>query len=216
MNEEIEQKTSSFYKGLVTGLGIAIVITLLVLGGISLNKDIKNFSNKNIGSSSQHTEIVNNDSIKKLKLLEETINKHFWQEVETEKMEEGMYKGLLDSLDDPYSVYYTVEELENLRQQTEGIYYGIGAYIGKNEEMGYCEITRIIENTPAEESKLMAGDVIVEIDGEDMQGKDNTYVVSKIKGDAGTYVTLTIYRSGESDYLKIDVERRKIESPTVT
>ena len=77
------------------------------------------------------------------------------------------------------------------------------------------QISKIIKNTPAEESDLMPKDYIYAVDGENMQGKDSTYVVSKIKGEEGTWVTITVVREGVNDPLDIKVERRKIESPTV-
>ena len=55
----------------------------------------------------------------KLAVLEDTIGKYFWKDVEEETLEDGLYRGLLDSLEDPYSVYYTNEELLALQQQTE-------------------------------------------------------------------------------------------------
>ena len=122
---------------------------------------------------------------------------------------------MLESLDDPYSVYYTHDELVQLQQQTEGIYYGIGAYISQDNEMGYVRVSKIIKNTPAEASGLQQDDYIYKVDGEDMQGKDSSYVVSKIKGEAGTKVTITVVREGATDPIDIEVERQKIESPTV-
>lgn len=174
----------------------------------------KNGQNKD-SESSQEESIVNKGVEKKLEILQDTITEYFWQDVDEETLEDGLYKGLLKSLDDPYSVYYTSEELIALQEQTEGIYYGIGAYISQDLNTGYAQISKIIKNTPAEESDLMQGDYIYKINGEDMQGKDSTYVVSKIKGEEGTSVIITVVREGASEPIDISVERRKIESPTV-
>jgi carboxyl-terminal processing protease len=102
-----------------------------------------------------------------------------------------------------------------MQEQTEGIYYGIGAYISQDSESGYVRISGIIKNTPAEESGLLPDDYIYMVDGEDMYGQDSSYVVSKIKGEEHTYVTISVLRDGETDPIDISVERRKIESPTV-
>ena len=99
---------------------------------------------------------------------------------------------------------------------TEGIYYGIGAYISKAVTDEFCIISGVIENTPAQEADLRDGDIIYEVDGVLTQGMDTTEVVSLIKGEEGTQVVLTLIREGEDDYLEIPVERRKIESPTVS
>lgn len=160
--------------------------------------------------------LVNEGTMDKLEIIEKAISEYYYQkDISTEKMINGMYQGVVASLGDPYSTYYTEEDLEDLMQQTEGIYYGIGAYVGMDAQTGMAYISGVFEGTPAEESGLRDGDVIYMVNEEPMQGLELSEIVGKIKGEEGTKVHLTIYREGESDYLQIDVERRKIESPTV-
>lgn len=211
MNER-EESSKSFWRGLVTGLGVALLIVALV---VTASKVVRTFQMVGIIPSGAKESVTNSQTIEKLSVLEDTIQKYFWKDVTEEKLEEGVYKGILESLEDPYSVYYTPEELLDLQQQTEGIYYGIGAYISQNKETGYVQISKVMKNTPAEESGLMQGDYIYMVNGEDMFEKDSTYVVSKIKGEEGTTVMITVLRETESEPLEIEVERRKIESPTV-
>ncbi len=211
MNER-EENSKSFWKGLVTGLGVALLIAALA---VTASKVIRTFQMVGIIPSGAKESVTNSQTIEKLSVLEDTIQKYFWKDVTEEELEEGVYKGILESLEDPYSVYYTPEELLDLQQQTEGIYYGIGAYISQSTEAGYVQISKVMKNTPAEESGLMQGDYIYMVNGEDMFEKDSTYVVSKIKGEEGTKVMITVLRETESEPLEIEVERRKIESPTV-
>jgi carboxyl-terminal processing protease len=131
-------------------------------------------------------------------------------------MIEGMYSGIVASLGDPYSVYYTAEEWESLMEDTEGIYYGIGAYLSLDEATGLAKISGVIADTPAEEAGLRENDIIYQVDGESIQGLELSEIVTKVKGKEGTTVHLTIIRDGETDYLELDVERRQIETPTVT
>lgn len=159
--------------------------------------------------------VANPDTMEKLQVLEDTIHEYYLEDVEEEELEKGVYSGLLDSLGDPYSVYYSSEELEELQNKTEGIYYGIGAYIGIDTNTSLPRITGIIDGTPAQESGLRAGDLLYKVDGNEVQGQELSQVVSQVKGEEGTTVRLTIVREGESDYLEIDVVRRKVESPTV-
>lgn len=160
--------------------------------------------------------LVNEGTMDKLEIIEKAISEYYYQkDISTEKMIDGMYRGVIASLGDPYSTYYTEEDLEDLMQQTEGIYYGIGAYVGMDAQTGMAYISGVFEGTPAEESGLRDGDVIYMVNEEPMQGLELSEIVGKIKGEEGTKVHLTIYREGESNYLQIDVERRKIESPTV-
>ena len=215
MNENEKDDNRSFWRGLAVGLSSSCAILLVVFGSVKIYQTYRVYGRLASGSSAETESVANEKTTEKLGVLENTIKQYFWQDVDESTLEEGVYKGLLESLDDPYSVYYTHDELVQLQQQTEGIYYGIGAYISQDNEMGYVRVSKIIKNTPAEASGLQQDDYIYKVDGEDMQGKDSSYVVSKIKGEAGTKVTITVVREGATDPIDIEVERQKIESPTV-
>lgn len=215
MNENEKDDNRSFWRGLAVGLASSCAILLVVFGSVKIYQTYRVYGKLASGSSAETESVANEKTTEKLGVLENTIKQYFWQDVDESTLEEGVYKGLLESLDDPYSVYYTHDELVQLQQQTEGIYYGIGAYISQDKEMGYVRVSKIIKNTPAEASGLQQDDYIYKVDGEDMQGKDSSYVVSKIKGEAGTKVTITVVREGATDPIDIEVERQKIESPTV-
>lgn len=215
MNENEKEDNRSFWRGLAVGLASSCAILLVVFSSVKIYQTYRVYGRLASGSSAETESVANEKTTEKLGVLENTIKQYFWQDVDESTLEEGVYKGLLESLDDPYSVYYTHDELVQLQQQTEGIYYGIGAYISQDNEMGYVRVSKIIKNTPAEASGLQQDDYIYKVDGEDMQGKDSSYVVSKIKGEAGTKVTITVVREGATDPIDIEVERQKIESPTV-
>ena len=213
MNENEKDDNRSFWRGLAVGLASSCAILLVVFGSVKIYQTYRVYGKLASGNSAETESVANEKTTEKLGVLENTIKQYFWQDVDESTLEEGVYKGLLESLDDPYSVYYTHDV--QLQQQTEGIYYGIGAYISQDNEMGYVRVSKIIKNTPAEASGLQQDDYIYKVDGEDMQGKDSSYVVSKIKGEAGTKVTITVVREGATDPIDIEVERQKIESPTV-
>lgn len=215
--EKRQSGTKYYVLGMVTGILAAVAVALGAMGAVHLYKSVSpiNIGNASAGTQPGGATSITDESVeKKLAVLEDTIGKYFWKDVEEETLEDGLYRGLLGSLEDPYSVYYTNEELIALQQQTEGIYYGIGAYI-QDGDTGYAQISRVIKNTPAEESGLMQGDYIYKVNDEDMQGKDKSYVVSKIKGEEHTYVMMTVIRENAPEPIDISVERRKIESPTV-
>lgn len=209
--------TKYYVIGLVTGIAVALTVVLLGFSGVKFYQNvIKPYRDIQQSAEDAQPESIANDGVEtKLTVLEKTIQKYFWKEVDEETLEDGLYKGLLEALDDPYSEYYTKEELLELQADTEGIYYGIGAYISEDVETGYVQISGIMKGSPAEESDLMQDDYIYKVDDEDMQGKESSYVVSKIKGEEGTFVTITVIREGAAQPLDIKVERRRIESPTV-
>ena len=215
--EQMEQnnKRNGYWSGLISGLLLAILLIGCVYIG---NQVYRIFESKKIAESNQaeDAELLNEYTAAKVEVIEETIEQYFLEETDRNTLENGIYTGMVNALDDPYSEYYSAEELEELQMSTEGIYYGIGAYISKAATDEFCTISGVIENTPAEEADLRAGDIIYEVDGVLTQGMDTTEVVSLIKGEEGTQVVLTLVRDGEDDYLKIPVERRKIESPTVS
>lgn len=208
-------KRNWFAGGMIAGLIVAILISCvvyLIQGGNSGKVRV-------MGAKSSETDAadsaVNALSLQKLGMIEDTINEYYLGEVSKEDLETGLYRGLVEATGDPYSVYYTPEELEELRESSSGIYYGIGAYVGWDSQTQYCKLTGIIEGTPAEEAGLKAEDIIVKVDGVDTFGMETTEVVELIKGEENTEVLLTISRVGEDDFLEIPVTRRRVEAPTV-
>lgn len=215
--EQMEQNNqrNGYWSGLLSGLLLAI----LLIGSIYIGKQVfQIFEAKKITEEAQveDAELLNDYTAAKVEVIEDTIKEYYLEETDRSALENGIYTGLVNALEDPYSVYYSAEELQELQMSTEGIYYGIGAYLSKAAEDAYCVVSGVIEHTPAQEAGLRADDVIYMVDGVDVYGMDITEVVSLIKGEEGTQVVLTLVREGESDYLEVPVERRKIESPTVS
>lgn len=208
---------SFFFLGLFAGIATALLVVAIGWLGIELQKVAESQNNGGV----RHVELdedsaLDSNTIAKLQALAETIDKYFFlHEVTDEEMRDGMYKGLLASLGDPYSEYYTAEELSSLMQDSEGIYYGIGAYVQLDEDTGLPKISGVIAGSPAEEANLRADDLIYEIDGTSTYGLNLTEAVALIKGPEGTEVKITLIREGESDYVKKTLTRRRVESPTV-
>lgn len=208
----------SFIGGLIAG----IMVTLLVGCGYFAGKQLYQVLGpegrrvSTAGAISGNADTVANElTMQKLSVLEEMIEEYFLQDVDEETLEKGVYKGMIAALDDPYSTYYTEEELADIQEKTQGIYYGIGARVGIDEDTKLPRIASVISNTPAEEAGLMAGDLLYKADDTMLQGMDLSSAVALIKGDEGTSVHITVIREGESDYLEFDVTRRKLENETV-
>lgn len=159
--------------------------------------------------------IVDNETISKMSSIEKVIREYYYEDVDAKDLENGVYDGMMASIGDKYSDYYSPEELEEVRQDNAGLYGGIGAYVGTDNTTNLVVITKVMPGTPAEEFGLQADDIIYKVDGVDCTNMTSSDVVKLIRGEEHTFVTLTIVREGEDDYLDIDVERRIIESPTV-
>lgn len=206
--------------GFLLGMLLGVTATLLVAGFVAAGvKFYEAIDSRKVSEKRRNTagSIVNEETEKKLSTIEDVIEEYYYQDadIDVEAMSDGMYAGMVAALGDPYSVYYTEEEWEGLMQDTEGIYYGIGAYLMIDQATGLGKISGVIEGTPAEEAGLRENDLLYLVDGETTAGMELSEIVSRVKGEEGTTVHFTIYREGETDYLEVDVERRKIEAPTV-
>ncbi len=204
-------------KGFIVGLAVMCVaiILLLIIDAVAATLV---FSRLRVQTNSAIAmdEDGNIPYTEKIEILKDAIKNYFYlSDVTDEQLEDGMYKGLLESLDDVYSVYYTADELNEMLSDSQGIYYGIGAYVSLDTETTLPKISGIIANTPAERAGLRANDIIYEIDGESTYGLSLSEAVDRIRGEIGTEVELGIVRMGEADVIYVPVTREKVESPTV-
>ncbi len=120
------------------------------------------------------------------------------QSIDPDALFQAAVRGMLESLGDPYSVYFSASESENFENSVNGQFEGIGAYLGEGEEPGSIVFTKWVEGSPAAESGLELGDQLVSIDGVTVEGMSLDQVISRIKGAAGTQVTLTVLRDGQT------------------
>jgi len=131
--------------------------------------------------------------------VREALMKDYYREVDEDTLVLGAIRGMTGSLEDPYTFYYTPEELKRENEDTTGVYYGIGTLL-QNTAEGEIEIVRVFPNSPAEAAGVHTGDVILAVDGVAVTGVDGrSYLeaVRRMRGGEGTQVTLTIRRNGE-------------------
>ena len=206
-----------FLGGFITGIAGAMLVLAVCYLGLYVQNVVESNQRASEEVGFREDSAIDASVLNKMQTLESTIDNHFYLwDVTDEELRDGIYKGMLNALGDPYSEYYTAEELTDLMQQTEGIYYGIGAYVGQDTATGLPKISGTIAGAPAEEVGLRANDLIYEVDGQPTAGLTLTEAVSLIKGPENTEVVLTIVREGETDYLEIPVTRRKVEAVTVS
>ena len=205
-----------FLAGMITGIAGALLVVAICIFGIGVQESLEARGNAGTTVRLNEGSAIVAELINKHKSLENTIHQYFYlHEVSNEELQEGLYRGLLWALQDPYSEYYSAEELEEILQQTEGIYYGIGAYVTLDTATSLPKISGVIEGTPAQEAGLRTDDIIYEVEGVSTYGMSVTEAVGLIKGPENSQVTLTIVRMGETDYLEFTLTRRKVEAPTV-
>lgn len=219
---ESKKSHKGFWGGLLIGLilsGFVVVVVVVVQAFSStvITEPIISEEEKQaIEKSAEENHVINEGTLEKLSILEQAIDIYSIYEVDTDTLSNGVYQGLIDSLDDPYSDYYDEEELAAFEEQSSGIYYGVGAYIGYNKEYDYPQFTKIMVGTPAENSGVLAGDLIFEVDGQNCYEMETGDVVPLIKGERGTTVLVTVYREATDEYVDIEITRDKIETSMIT
>ena len=142
----------------------------------------------------------------------EKINKEYVDEINQSESMDAAINGLLQSLD-PYSAYMSPEIFDEMQTETSGEFGGLGIEVGM--EAGVVKVISPIDDTPASRAGIKAGDYIVKIDGEQVQGKSLTEAVDLMRGLVGTSIELTIRRRGEKKALTIIVVREIIEIQSV-
>ncbi len=144
---------------------------------------------------------------KRLDEVRQTLMSDYYEDLDEDALLLGAIRGMTGSIGDPYTFYYTPEELVRANENNEGIYRGIGVLL-QNTADGQIKIVRVYPDTPAEAAGLLVGDCIVAADGVEVSGADGrsyNEAVNRIRGTDGSEVTLTVLR-GE-DALDIPVTR---------
>ena len=226
MDTNVNSNKGGFGKGFLAGVVLSLLIVLVgfCFANPFANKkataktmDIVVKDNKDTEEEKEadNDHIVNAELLAKMQALESTIDKYFYLDRKTnDELRDGIYKGMMSALGDPYTEYYSKEELVEIENSISGIYYGIGAQVNLDTETQLPKISGVIENTPAEEAGLHVDDLIYKVDGKEIYGMSLTEAVTLIRGEEGTQVMLTIIRDGEKDVLEIPVTRRKVVNPT--
>lgn len=213
---EVPQEKGGFKKGVLIGAVTAVIIVCLVVLFVLLgvrSKYVVSFINKN---SSDSQKVLDAGTEAKIKELLAQIDYYYYEDVDTEELADGLYKGLFEGIGDPYSVYYTKEEYDSMMASTSGTYYGVGAVLNQDTKTMQVSVLHVYEGSPAEKAGLRDGDIIVKVEDITAAEMELSELVTHIRGDKGTKVHMQILREGKEDYLEFDIERDKVEVPTVT
>ena len=222
------ENRNKFWKGVLVG-ALAMAFVCLVVVGLSTciymwwNTSLSNAAGSLtrgpgvVNTAGEEEKELDGDEIAaKLKILQKVVDQYYLYDIDREEMEAGVYRGFLAALGDPYSCYYTADEYKEMIESTEGVYCGIGVQVSQNLMTGIVTVTKVFRDSPGEKGGLMKGDIVTEVDGEDISGQMLDEVVSqKIKGDEGTEVTLKIYRPSLEDYVDVTMTREIVEADTV-
>lgn len=210
-DQENRSGKGEYIRGLLTGLAAMLAVLLVIfivvwqLGFVNIG----NYQGSGTGN------LLSQDEMNKIEMLYTLVKSNYYEDVDDGELVNGIYHGLLDGVGDPYSVYYTEEEYEDLMISTTGQYYGIGAQLMQDPDTMMVSISHVYDGTPAKEAGLKDGDTIVQVNDIEADTMELAQLVTHIRGEEGTTVHLKIYREGEKDYLEYDVERAKVDLPSV-
>ena len=152
---------------------------------------------------------------KKIDLFSEVldkINKEYVEEVNHSEVMDAAINGVLQSLD-PYSAYMTPELYKSMQTETSGKFGGLGIEVGM--EAGIIKVISPLDNSPAADVGVKAGDYIVKINDIQVQGKSLSEAVDLMRGPVGTDIKITVRRRGEKEALIFNITREIIEISSV-
>jgi carboxyl-terminal processing protease len=140
------------------------------------------------------------------------IKRNYVTEVDDKELLDNAIQGMLSGLD-PHSAYLDEQDFEDMQVGTSGEFGGLGIEVGMED--GFVKVIAPIDGTPASKAGIEAGDLIIRLDGESVQGMTLSDAVSKMRGEKGSDITLTIVREGEDQPKEITLTRDRIQVQSV-
>lgn len=225
--QEKKRARSAFWKGAFAGAAAAVVVACIIIGGlkgqggsVSSPGILSEYGDEHSGPGVAENGAASEDGLdrtaiaEKIDMLQYAIDEYFLFDEDFDKVEAGIYKGMVSGLDDPYTEYYTPEEYAELTEETEGVYCGIGVQVSQNRQTGIITALRVFPGSPAQEAGMQKGDLIYKVGDLMASEQDLDVLVSQhIRGEEGTWVDITVLRGQEE--IALHVQRRIVETQTV-
>lgn len=149
----------------------------------------------------------------KINAVLDLIETKYFQEIDRDELVDGAVRGMMTSLEDPYSVYMEKDTAQHFSESIEGSFTGIGAEV--TLEQGKVVVVSPIKGSPAERAGLLAKDIVLSVNGDKLDGLNLNDAVSKIRGPRGTKAKLHIQRVGFSEPIELILVRDDIDMETV-
>lgn len=194
------ESRKQLYKGIVIG----VVASVFACSGFFWTVAAKNnLGNKNAQMNQKINEIIT------------VLDKRYVDGIDEDALREGVYAGLVDEVGDKYTAYMPKETFEGFMESMAGHYAGIGLYVYNDIEDNTLTVSATIEGSPGEACGILANDKIIKVGETEVTGEMIDDAVRLMKGEPGTEVTITIYRSATNETLDFTVTRQDIEIPSV-
>jgi carboxyl-terminal processing protease len=139
------------------------------------------------------------------------IEENFYKPVDEERLDDASLRGIVESLDDPYSHYLTPSEAETVRESISGEFEGVGMTV--EEDRRGLRVLSVFDESPAKAAGIAKGDVILSVNGRSIANVSTEVATGRIKGPAGSEVRLEVFSPGDEDSRSVRVERERIDVP---
>jgi carboxyl-terminal processing protease len=146
--------------------------------------------------------------------LQDKIQDDFYKSVDDAQVEQGSLKGMVEGLDDRFSNYLTPKETAEFQQSVEGRFEGVGMNVDQDKRG--LRVLNVFEGSPAERGGVKKGDFITEVDGRSIAGQAADVATAKIKGPAGSTVSLQLVDPENFEPRTVKLKRARIEIPITT
>jgi carboxyl-terminal processing protease len=141
----------------------------------------------------------------------DSVEDNFYKPVKQSKLEDASLKGIVESLDDPYSSYLTAKEARQFDEDVSGHFEGVGMNV--EQDRRGLKVLRVFDGSPAQDAHIRSGDLILAVDGRPIAGVNSEVSTNRIKGPAGTSVDLRVFTPGGQSDRTVKVKRARIEVP---
>jgi len=139
------------------------------------------------------------------------IEENFYKPVDESSLDDASLKGIVESLEDPFSHYLTPDEADSLQESISGEFEGVGMSV--EQDRRGLKVLNVFDGSPAKAAGIVKGDLIVSVNGRSLAGVNSEVATGRIKGPAGTEVKLEVFSPGGEDTRTVRVERERIEVP---
>lgn len=196
------EKIKKIYKTIM--LIIVVGLITFVLTSAFLYNKLGASTYANIGIKG-----ISSELIKKISAIKTILDDKYISDINEERLIEEAVRGYVNGVDDPYTEYFTKEEMESFSSEIEGDFVGIGIYMFQDTENNAIVVLSTIKDSPAEKAGILPGDIIKKVDDVEYSGEDFDEISNNIKGKEGTKVKIEIERNKQ--ILTFEIERKSIE-----
>lgn len=202
----MENNKKSFWKGALCG-ALATLLVVGIIGGTIILCSFLGMTDKVVDLK---TEI-------KLKMIQSIIDDTYLyaDDIDKNELRDSLIEGYVAGLDEPYTVYYNEAETTALLESSSGEFGGVGITIMQDITTMEMTFATIHENCPGEVAGFREGDILYKVDGEDVTGQELDHVITKIRGDVGTEIEMTVLRGPEKKEYTATMVRTLIQNQSV-